>query len=722
MKKQDYNLEETKLKEVIEIIQEKIKEEKAGLQNLYNDFIGDREELWRIAERKKIYLHNLGESKEKPYFSRIDFISKDDNQKHTIYIGKHGITNNSEVVVSDWRAPISSLYYDAEIGPCSYEAPDKTMEGDLTLKRQYEIESGQLIDYHDVDLVSNDTLLQKYLNDNNEARLKSIVSTIQKEQNEVIRRRLPENIIIQGVAGSGKTTVALHRIAYLVYNYRNSIRQNQYLVIGPNPVFLKYISSVLPDLDVSGVEQFTFKDFAKQYVGEKFDIKDSNNKENQMLASIKTSMAYKQMIDLFLEMYFKTITTKDLMLGEFEVLSSTEISKVFQNMRNNSPDNLSTIIENTIEKLSHEIESKYDSLDSAYTDYCFKKYKNSSNVDEQNKIKKEMSKGKEELKKYGHNILKKYFSKAQIDPTKLYKLFISTIEEYTLDKQDIIKKLKKETLKSIKSNSYDFEDLAALVYIQSRIEPNKDFQPIRHVVIDEAQDLGLFHFYVLKKTMPNTTFSIFGDLAQSIYDYRSIHNWNDLNNELFENKANIIYLNKSYRTTSEIMSAADDVAESIGLNRSDLVVRHGNPIELSYIDEEENIPLLIADKIKGFVDKKYQTIAIISKTEEQSKKLNDDLKSIGINIPDVTQKDNLLDDSFRICTISNQLAKGLEFDAVILNNINEDNYSHQSQLDMKLLYVALTRALHELDIVYTGELTKPLARQLEKQKEYIKKK
>lgn len=185
---------------------------------------------------------------------------------------------NTDIIVTDWRAPISSLYYDAEVGKCGYEAPNGRINGEMLLKRQYEIEKGELQEYFDVDLVSNDGLLQKYLNDNNDARLKSIVSTIQKEQNDVIRKNLSDNIIVQGVAGSGKTTVALHRIAYLVYNYINSIKQNQYLVIGPNPVFLKYIKSVLPELDVDGVEQCTYEMFAKKYIDEDININPSNKK------------------------------------------------------------------------------------------------------------------------------------------------------------------------------------------------------------------------------------------------------------------------------------------------------------------------------------------------------------------------------------------------------------------------------------------------------------
>lgn len=183
---------------------------------------------------------------------------------------------------------------------------------------------------------------------------------------------------------------------------------------------------------------------------------------------------------------------------------------------------------------------------------------------------------------------------------------------------------------------------------------------------------------------------------------------------MFSGNGEIVNFNKSYRTTAEIMESADDVLDSIGLSRSDMVVRHGNPVQVSEIEDANNIPEYIAEKICEYKEKGYKTIAVISKTDLLSNYINKALKMFGINIPNVTANDDLIDEKFRVCTISNQLAKGLEFDAVILNNANEEIYSSNSSLDMKLLYVALTRALHELDIVYSGTITKPLSGNLKK--------
>lgn len=718
---EELKAEKEHLRETIAIIKEILLKEQMSLEKIYSEHLGSREELWRIANRKKIHIHNLESSLDTPYFARIDFTFEKDGKLQTIYIGKNGIMQNTNIIVTDWRAPISSLYYDSEVGHCSFTSPEGEVSGNLELKRQYEINSGNLISYYDVDLVSTDALLQKYLNSNNDSRLKSIVSTIQKEQNEVIRRNLFDNLIIQGVAGSGKTTVALHRIAYLVYNYRDSIKQNQYLVIGPNPIFIKYISSVLPELDVSSVKQCTFEGFAQNYIDEEININSPDKKVTQSIAGkidndidkFKSSMNYKTMLDQFLQVYFYSITAKDFTLDDFTVLNSQKVKEVFDSTYTSNHISLASRIELTIEKLSRIIEDNIDSITTAFTDYTFQAFANLQDPKEEEKMRKKIVKNREELHKFCKSSLRKYFAKAKIDATKLYKLFISSIENYDIFNYKYLKTLKKDTMKNIKNGCYDFEDLASLIYLQKVIAPNPEYSRIRHVVVDEAQDLGEFNFFVLKIALPSSTFSIFGDLAQSIYDYRGIDNWNIVNKIMFDNNGRIINFKKSYRTTSEIMEVADEVSESIGMIRSDLVVRHGKEVDFTPL-EQQNIPSYIAGKIKEYKEKGYKTIAIISKTNLLSCYINDGLAELGVNIPNITLNDDLSEDNNKVCTISNQLAKGLEFDAVIINNANENIYSSSSNLDMKLLYVAITRALHELDIVYSGELPSPLRLYLKK--------
>ena len=706
--------EQQKLEQTIKIISELLGIEQKELERVYNDYSREIDERLRVANFRKNHIKVLEKASLNPYFARIDFKAITDSDFKEIYIGRNGISKDGKVLITDWRAPISSLYYDSSTGKTSYKSPTGDVLGEVALKRQYDIENGKLIEYFDVDLVSSDNLLQKYLNANNDSRLKSIVATIQSEQNDIIRRPIDENVIIQGVAGSGKTTVALHKIAYLVYNYINSVKQSQYLVIGPNPVFIKYIKTVLPDLDVSGVSQLTFEQFAKDYIGEEIEINPSNKKISASIAGksndidkFKSSMLYKNMLENFFELYLKGIVSKPLKLNDFVVLTEEEMAPIFARALEEQHATLQGRVDATIERLIDYVKNNVDSILTRYNEYENNLFKNAS-LEERESLRKKFIKERIEIQKNCSATIRKYFAKAVLSPIKLYRLFISMLDDFNIYGYKKINELKKTTMDNIKGNKYDFEDLAALLYLKLRTEPNRQYSNIKHTVIDEAQDLGIFNFYVLKKCLPTSTFSIFGDLAQSIYDYRGIDNWDEVNSLIFNNKANIVNFNKSYRTTASIMNVADAISESINLGKSDLVVRQGLPVSFDEAPTSNELVEQIANKIKEYKEKGYKTIAVISKTDLLSRYINDDLRELGIVIPNVTEKDDVSLDEFSVCTISNQLAKGLEFDAVILNNVNDKIYSCDSTLDMKLLYVAVTRALHELDITYNGKLPEVL--------------
>ncbi len=722
MEKLELEKEKEKLSQILEIINKVLKDEQLDLHKLYKDSIDYKRELWRIADTKKLYISNLETSLDQPYFARIDFTAREEGKTSTIYIGNNDIIQGTDKVVTDWRAPVSSLYYGAEVGECSFETPTGEIKGNMSLKRQYEIEAGKLLGYFDIDSVSNDNLLEKNFNNSN-VRLKSIVPTIQKEQNSVIRKNIVDNLIIQGPTGSGKTTVALHRIAYLVYNYIKNIKQNQYLIIGPNPLFFKHIKPILPEFNINDVGQYTYEDFAKNYIGEDININSPAKKVTSYISeksisevdAFKSSMQYKEMLDRFLKIYFYSITSKPLMLGKFEVLPQEVIARTFESATKGYSNNLNNIIEITMEKLCGLVEEEQVEILHNYNDYSFELFKMAKTETEKNKLRSVFSKDRLEISKNCRSTIRKYFNKSKLNCIKLYKLFISTIVDFDIYNYDKLLQLKQETSKSIRNNTYELEDLPALLYIKSVIAPNKDYEKVRHVVIDEAQDFGEFDFYVMKKTLPNATFSVFGDLAQSTYDYRRIKSWNDVNAVMFDNKGEIIYFNNSYRTTAEIMDVANDVLESIGFNRSETVVRHGENVNISKVSQVA-IPEYIAKKIMEYKQKGYRTIAVISKDDLLSNDINDGLNALGLNIPNVTANVDAKSEKFSICTISNQLAKGLEFDAVIINNANEKLYSSNNNLDMRLLYIAITRALHELDIVYAGTLTKLLESSLKRYK------
>lgn len=640
IKNLEYTLE--KYSEVIEDSNLKLNHLKELFKFDYDAYL---EEKFKLEAEIKA----LEKAKLVPYFARIDF--KNDKHFDKCYIGKKGVSDyDNNIITVDWRAPISSLYYDSNVGHCSYEAPEGTIDGDLLLKRQYTIENSKLINFNDVDTVSNDELLKPYLSVSADNRLKNIVSTIQSEQNKIIREKLGKNLVIQGVAGSGKTTVALHRIAYLVYNNREIYKPSDYMVIGPNKFFVSYISSILPDLDVNGVTQNTLDELFESYVNEKFVINNSLDtmKERDEVAQFKVSMEMKKEIDN----YFKKldiIPDKDLETNGIKLITNNKIRKIYETVNKKIFKSISSQVDRLKLLIEKEINDNFDNL--------------SEKLIHSNISKKTINSIKENL----NVTLNKYFS---ITNQSVKKIYIEVLTELNYD------------CSNIKNNEINIEDIPSMLYIKYKMSGSRCYDNYKHIVIDEAQDYGEFTFYALKKLFKNSTFSIYGDLAQSLYPYRSITNWESLD-KIYHN-FEILKLNKSYRTTIEIMNEANKINELLHLDKAIPVIRHGEDVEY-FTDAVENI----INKIKD----KYSTIAIIKKTQESANEVYKKLKNnVDLNL--ITSS-NLNYDK-RINVLPSYLSKGLEFDAVIL--LGEDDFDKNNILDMKLLYVSKTRALHKLFI------------------------
>lgn len=693
--------------------------EQKNLDDIILQYRKDPKHFEHIVNNIKIRLETLKKAIQNPFFGRIIFDNEEKNITNDIYIGRVGVQDeNNQILVVDWRAPISSLYYDGELGKTSYEVLGNTISGYLRLKRQFEIENHLIKNYYDIDIVANDQLLQSYLGVNNDKRLKNIVATIQKEQNDIVRKPINTNLIIQGVAGCGKTTVALHRIAYLAYNYKNTIRPSQYMVIGPNKVFMDYIKTVLPDLDVNDVCQQTFEDFAIKYINTDYSIISNKNLyDTNNIRKIKSSLVFRDMLDSYINDFISSIVDKDLVIKNFKVVDQNVIKNHFDQFLLTSPT-LANVVEKTINQVNNYINENLGNILSRLSDETYILLKNEVDPNKREEIKKRHHYIKREIEQRSKANVKKLFSKANKDVIRIYEDFLKNIAQYDNNHLVNIEILKKETLATLKNKQLEFEDLSPLMYISYRIKQN-NFSNFRHVVIDEAQDLGQFNFFILKQILNNATFSMYGDLAQSIYDYRSIDSWDEVK-KIFDDSCEIINLNKSYRTTDEIMKAADLILERLDLDKSEDVIRHGDNVSINNVSTDD-MPAYIIGKVEEFKKKGYKSIAIISKNDLQTKYINGDLYIEGLYANLLTSQSSDYNINNDIVTISNPLSKGLEFDAVIINDCSEDVYNSANPLDMKLLYVAMTRALHELDITYSRELTKPLQQLLNKNKQYIKK-
>lgn len=626
---------------------EVLSDSKLKISNLRNLYPNNYEQMLEEKFKLENEITSINKAKNTPYFARIDFDSSENKEK--CYIGKLGVQDyDNNIITVDWRSPIASLYYDSNVGPTSYESPDGIIEGELKLKRQYVIENSKLINYTNVDTVANDELLKPYLNVSADNRLKNIVSTIQSEQNKIIREKLGKNLVIQGVAGSGKTTVALHRIAYLVYNNRDLYKPSDYMVIGPNKFFVNYISGILPDLDVNGVSEYTLEEVFENYLEEDFNINNSLDKilENNKISKYKTSMQIKKDIDNYFN-ELEVLPNDDFYIKEVRIINKSIIRQIYNEINPKTYKSIKSKIDRLLLLLNKYVEENKDNILSRLIN---------------NKTSKDVI---DEFKNNYMNNLKRYFKVLNLKTRNVY------IE--ILNKLGI-------SIKSISNNIIDIEDIPSLIYIRYRLIGGSIYDNYKHIVIDEAQDYGEFAFYVLKKIFKNSTFSIYGDLAQSLYSYRSIETWESLKN-VFKD-LEVINLNKSYRTTIEIMNEANVINRKLNLTEAIPVIRHGEEVEYT----KEDIHNLI-NQVKD----RYKTIAIITKDAKEAKNIYGLYKDkLDINL---ISSDNINYDS-NINVLPSYLSKGLEFDCVILI----DTFNKNDIMDLKLLYVSMTRALHKLYI------------------------
>ncbi len=665
-------------------------------------------------------LYNVGElierlrrTKKSPYFGRMDYQQQAGTTPRKIYIGRSAISNNGTLVVYDWRSPICSLYYDSELGSVTYSSPSGKQTGNLLLKRQLLIKNGELLNVVDSNLVSEDELLLPYLNVNADNRMKTIIASIQREQNAIIRAE-NKNLIVQGVAGSGKTSVALHRIAYQIYLLGDKARANQFLVIGPNDYFLNYVSSVLPELETTPVTQKTLLELMREYTELDLTLenqappKKSQETLQKKISSFKSSYEYHRLLESFIQ---ECINGNGLVEDDFKIDDKIIFSKEDIRKRLMGTDGNHFDFKNTYKYYKALFKEKKDDIYEQLNEEYRRKYIVLPKGDPKRKEYIEQSENLRRLiKEQGDKLLEKYFKQINKNCLSLYVSFITGLDNkdtsLTLEE---VHQLQKDTLKAIRKKQIPFEDIAGLFYIKYKLT-NKTLN-YTNVIIDEAQDYSPFTFYVLRQVFPNAKFNIYGDIAQAIYPYRSISSWEKLNDTVFENDCILLELNKSYRTTIEITETANSVLETLGLNPAQPVIRHG--VNVAYEDTSENNDIKTR-KINEWIEMGYKTIAVICKDDNEAQKVQEELSSSKINSKYISNKDKEYESGVFVLSVTS--AKGLEFDCTIVNDASSNIYNAQSDVDMHLLYVASTRALHEQLVLYNKNITLPYKDKVQKAK------
>ena len=710
-----WNHEEKHLKKCLEIIGKNIhnySDELAAIsaetKELYDNYRSNNPELHNdlvVGLDLKSQIARLLSRNEaaykKPYFGRIDYYEYEDKVNFTLYIGKNGIRKDrTGNLIIDWRAPVSGVYYDSEIGESSYQTPyGETIDISLKMKRTYEISDSVLLDFFDSNVVANDEFLTKYLSKNKEVVLGEIIATIQKEQNEIIRDTPFHSVIVQGVAGSGKTTVAMHRISYILYNYKEKFKPDEFYIIGSNKMLLNYITGVLPNLDVYNVNQMTMQDFLLMLLDRDFDpskgrysldngfikLKSSQAEEERGLKSYKGSIHFLKALDYYLKQYVeKTITREDIIYKNEIIYTKDEII-YYLNFFEDKP------MQEKIDLLNKQLTYQISSI-------------NEKEMENRDTIKAEVKN------------FKNYFGNrsTRINLMEIYNEFLIYMDEYPEEFEEKgIKVLSSEEIRLLQKNLYnkklDLYDLAQLTLIKKRLKHTKDFEYFRHVVIDEAQDFGVMIFCLLKILFPSCTYTIMGDVSQNIYYDAGMNSWDVMRNEIFNpDKDKFYILAKSYRNTIEISEYAGKILKKCSFETYEIqpIIRHGKNVTLTKANSEQEMVMAAVEMAKSIFENGYDTTAIICRTIEEARRVE------GLLIPHiaVTQlPDNLEDMTFKngIMVLPIHMTKGLEFDGVII--WNPDEYSYRSDdADAKLLYVAITRAMHELYIVYKGNLSKLL--------------
>ena len=714
------NFEGERLAYVLKLVKEEIEKNNQMYSKMLRD-TEDEEVIYNLSRTYSSKIKNLEKSLLSPYFARIDFKADDENVIKKLYIGKTNIFNeNSDIEVVDWRAPISSIYYDGQMGRTKYICPEGVIEGDLSLKRQYTIEDGKLIDYNDIDITTNDQLLQNCLNENSDTRLKNIVSTIQSEQNQIIRANMFKPLIVQGVAGSGKTTVALHRIAYLVYTYEKNFKPEDFLIIAPNRFFLDYISNVLPDLGVDYVRQQTFEEFALEIIEAKLEVENPNNNLSEIVnkgkektellqtsAKFKSSMNFKYYIDEWLNDYYNKVLPKsDFNILDCKVMDYKEMQEILNeslktNSLKSSIEILSNILQKKVSNMSNELIQKI----TAERKQKLEKIDKSLSLELQQEIRKKIFEESEyeiaELLKGGKRLVLDYIKKIKLERVQeIYKKIINDKERLKkyID-ENLVTYIVEKLNSNLRKKKIEYEDLSAILYLKYKIFGLNEKFSLKHIVIDEAQDFGEFQFWTLNEILNNNkSITILGDIAQGIYSYRGTNNWDRINEIVFDNGASIKRLDNSYRTTAEIMNEANRVLMKLkqkdNINLAIPVSRHGEDVKFFKSESINEKIAVMEERIISLRNKGYKNIAIIAKDMNSCNEIYEKIDKQKTEIKLLSE--NLEKYEGGTIIIPSYLSKGLEFDSVIIYGYNS---FENSDLDIKLLYVAMTRAMHSLEVI-----------------------
>lgn len=728
------------LDEIINLLKYKLEYETSKLEDQKADLIESRREMWENTTHSSADFDKLSDLNQylsalqaqtftytelakriskyekmldSPYFARIDFTEEGYDDTEKIYIGLFNLMDEEthEIKVYDWRAPISGIYYRDEVGPVEYKAPAGIIKGFVSLKRQFKIIKGKMEYFFDSNINILDEMLMVALSQNMTSKMKTIVETIQKQQDLIIRDLYNDLLVVQGVAGSGKSSVALHRIAFLMYQGLNlNLSANNIIVISPNPLFSKYISNVLPDLGEENINEYTFENIFLKLFENKLSMKTkSENFENIITAEteekrnflrsydeFKGSSVFIKIIDRFISYYeHKLIPFEDVYYNG-KIIEKRELLKAFllSGKLNMPTAKKLKIIENRImEKIRDMKNIRRNKIETAVNKLNNHEFEIKSFT--RVLAAKETQSITERLRKF-----------TELESFDLYQKLFSDISLFKkiskgLSLPENIDEIISYTNFTLKDPyNIPYSDGIALMYLKLKAEGCDLFSGIKQVVVDEAQDYYPMHYYILKNLYKYARFTIVGDINQSIEKSNSVSLYDEIISIFNFEKSNKIFLNKSYRSSYEINKFSAKLLD-IG-TQTEYFKRNEEDPAINKVTNSSNLHDEIVKTIEKYKTQGFSSIAVICKNRKEATELYFKLSNkIKIKLIDYLDYDSVLEGTLILPVY---LAKGLEFDAVIVYEANDKKYN--TEYDKKLLYIACTRALHRLSLFYTGKITK----------------
>ena len=652
-------------------------------------------------------LRQLSMASGQAYFARLDF-TPSGQKPETWYLGRWGVLDPVTLnpVVVDWRSPAANLYYSGQIGRMDYEAPDGRVEGELTLKRMLTVKQRELISLFDSGIVSQEAYLQGVLGSVSTDRLREIVTTIQAEQNIVIRHPLAEHLLVQGAAGSGKTTIALHRIAYLLYTFRNSLKPENMMILAPNPLFLSYISQVLPDLGVERVVQTTFEGWCREGMGRRMPkiLRESRLEKNLSLTGterektgrilrMKGSLAAMKKLEAWLEHLQETVLPPNGMkMAGVVLLDRPEMERIFLKDLRYFPleqriSELRKIVRKRVQGAVSLLKDQY----AANAEQIAGRIRSGLREGAQRQQKlRELYETRDqryrEIDARAEGYLNGYREKFTLpDLAGLYRAFLEECAPELITEDDSLRQ----------------EDLPMLVMICRAVFGLKT-KPMKHIVIDECQDFSPFQVELLKKVNPAATFSLVGDLYQGIRADEGIRSWDEWKGPVFDHRADLKQLTVSYRNTVEIMDLAQAVAARWpidGICETKPVLRHGEEPRIVRAQNEKERLALIRDQVRAWQAEGYHSIALIEKTAEQAGAL---FRRIGAELGARLLSETDAEYRGGVMILPASIAKGMEFDCVGVCDASAESFPDDEFL-CRVLYVMMTRPLHRLCVWHKGD-------------------